>query len=352
MKSHPALAGRHEEPSAPAARPAGIGAARRASIPGVLPEERLRLGIAAALLLFVYGAAFAFVVRSLVLAVRTRRGGAAAPPLRPALRRARVAVHVLAATGLLCAVYARFVEPYWPEVTHARVECAKLHSRPIRIAQISDVHSDPTARLEPEIPDLIAAERPDVILFTGDALNSPGGLDNFRTLMTRLAAIAPTYAVRGNWDVWYWGAIDLFGGTGVTELDGTAVQLPGRADVWIAGVPVGGLEAVPGMLAAIPRDAVSIFLYHYPDEIEDLARRGVDLYVAGHTHGGQVALPFYGALVTLSRYGKRFESGLYQVGGTALYVNRGIGMEGGAAPRVRFMARPEISIIELAPPRA
>ena len=317
----------------------------------MLPEERLRLGIAAALLLLVYGTALVFAVRSLAGAIRRRRGGAGAPALRPALRRARVAVYALAGLGVACAAYARLVEPYWPEVTHARVESAKL-SRPIRIAHISDVHSDPVARLEPRLPDLIAAERPDVIVFTGDAINSPDGAANFRTLMKRLAAIAPTYAVRGNWDVWYWSGIDLFGGTGVTELSGTAVQLPGRADVWIAGVPVGELDAVPGMLDAIPRGAVSLFLYHYPDEIEDVARRGVDLYLAGHTHGGQVALPLYGALVTLSRHGKRFESGLYRVGGTALYVNRGIGMEGGSAPRVRFMARPEVTIIELEPAQA
>lgn len=309
------------------------------------------MGIAAALFLFVYAAALAFLVRSAVVAIRRRRG-AASEALRPALRRARVAVYVLAGLGVLCAGYARIIEPYWPEVTHVRVESAKLPAgaRPIRLALISDVHSDPDARLEPELPALVAGERPDFIVFAGDAINSPDGLDNFRTLMKRLAAIAPTYGVRGNWDVWYWGVIDLFGGTGVTELDGTAVRVPGLpAELWVAGVPVGGLDRVPGMLAAVPRGAFSVFLYHYPDEIEEVARRGADLYVAGHTHGGQVALPFYGALITLSRHGKRFESGLYRIGGTALYVNRGIGMEGGRAPRVRFMARPEITIIEVHP---
>ena len=64
---------------------------------------------------------------------------------------------------------------------------------------------------------------------------------------------------------------------------------------------------------------------------------------------GQIALPFYGAMVTLSRHGKRFECGLHRVDSTYLYVNRGIGMEGGRAPRVRFLARPEITVIELAP---
>lgn len=91
-------------------------------------------------------------------------------------------------------------------------------------------------------------------------------------------------------------------------------------------------------------------MYHSPDLVEDLPPNAVDLYVAGHTHGGQVALPFYGALVTLSRFGKKYEAGLYHVGDTTLYVNRGIGMEGGPAPRVRFCARPEITVFEIGRP--
>ena len=74
---------------------------------------------------------------------------------------------------------------------------------------------------------------------------------------------------------------------------------------------------------------------------------GVDLQLSGHTHGGQVRLPLYGALLTLSAMGKRFEAGLYRLGEMALYVNRGLGMEGGAAPRVRFLCRPEITVFDL-----
>jgi hypothetical protein len=76
----------------------------------------------------------------------------------------------------------------------------------------------------------------------------------------------------------------------------------------------------------------------------------VDLYCAGHTHGGQVALPLYGALITFSKYGKKYEAGLYREGETWLYVNRGIGMEGGSTPRVRFWAPPEVTVIEVSPP--
>jgi predicted MPP superfamily phosphohydrolase len=60
-------------------------------------------------------------------------------------------------------------------------------------------------------------------------------------------------------------------------------------------------------------------------------------------------VPFYGALITFSRYDKKYEAGLYRAGATTLYVNRGIGMEGGRPPRVRFLARPEITVIDVTP---
>ena len=102
-------------------------------------------------------------------------------------------------------------------------------------------------------------------------------------------------------------------------------------------------------LGGIPPDAFSIFLYHAPDLILNAASQNVDLYCAGHTHGGQVALPGYGAIVTFSKFGKKYEAGLYREKKTFLYVNRGIGMDGGYRPRVRFWARPELTIIDVVP---
>ena len=102
-------------------------------------------------------------------------------------------------------------------------------------------------------------------------------------------------------------------------------------------------------IASMPPDAFKIFLYHYPDLIKNAAVQNVDLYCAGHTHGGQVALPLYGAIITFSKFGKQYEAGLYREGATWLYVNRGVGLEGGSAPRVRFWARPELTIIESVP---
>jgi predicted MPP superfamily phosphohydrolase len=160
--------------------------------------------------------------------------------------------------------------------------------------------------------------------------------------------VAPTFVVRGNWDVWYWSGLDLYGGTGASELDGAPItmQVAGTRLV-LTGVPVDGEGRIRAGLAAVPADVFTVFAYHSPDQIKSVGR--ADLYCAGHTHGGQVALPFYGAIVTLSRYGKRYEAGLYRHGNTWMYVNRGIGMEGGpTSPRVRFCARPELTMIELA----
>jgi predicted MPP superfamily phosphohydrolase len=151
---------------------------------------------------------------------------------------------------------------------------------------------------------------------------------------------------------WYWSDLDLFGGTGAYELRGEAVRVDVRGTALrLAGVPVGRERQIGAILDAVPAGDFLVLLHHYPDEILGVAGR-VDLYCAGHIHGGQIALPFYGALVTLSRLGKRFEAGLYRVGATWLYVNRGIGMEGGRIPRVRFCARPEVTVIEVHPSRA
>ncbi len=220
---------------------------------------------------------------------------------------------------------------------------------------LSDLHSDAVPRLEERLPALVATERPDRILFTGDSINSPEGLPVFRRCLTALAKIAPTYVVRGNWDVWWWAELDLFGGTGAINLGlaaregrNVAVDVQGTR-VSLAGVAVEDEDHIRGVLRNVPTSEISIFLHHYPDEVYEVAKQGADVYLAGHTHGGQVALPFYGALITLSRFGKRFESGPYRIGDTFLYVTRGIGMEGGSAPRVRFMARPEVTVLELTP---
>jgi predicted MPP superfamily phosphohydrolase len=73
----------------------------------------------------------------------------------------------------------------------------------------------------------------------------------------------------------------------------------------------------------------------------------VDLVLSGHTHGGQWRIPGFGAILTSSRFGKRYEAGRYTKDNTHLYVSRGLGMEGFGAPRARFFCPPELVLITL-----
>ena len=112
------------------------------------------------------------------------------------------------------------------------------------------------------------------------------------------------------------------------------------------------MENEPALLPAlekVPRGRFTVLVHHYPETVDMMAGWGADLVLAGDTHGGQVRLPFVGPLVRISRYGRYRDIGLHRVGKTWLYINRGIGMEGGRAPRVRFRCRPEITLIEIAP---
>lgn len=308
-----------------------------------MPAELLRVAVFVLLVVGIFvGAAFTIVKK-------LRK--------RPAQRGGRLLV-ALAGLGTLCVLYGALVEPNWLETTHVPISSSKL-ARPLRIAHISDLHCEGKPRLEDStLPEAIERERPDAIVFTGDSTNALEGIPVLRRLLARLARVAPTYCVRGNWDAgghklgWQEASevdarLGMFEGTGARELDGEAAPL--RSDVWVAGIPVFGRSKIAATLARVPQGAFTVFLCHWPDEIEEVSRLGADLYLAGHTHGGQVALPFYGALVTFSKFGKDYEAGLYRVGPTQLYVNRGIGMDGQGAPRVRFWARPELTILELSP---
>ncbi len=310
-------------------------------------QEIVGILVFAAALATVYVAAAIVAVRWVSRRVRRQP----AEPRGAARRWSRRAVMAIAAIGVLCGLYARLVEPYWPEVTHIEIASAKLPAgaKPIRIVHLSDTHCDEAVRLAERLPEMAKAAEPDLIVFTGDAVNSPAGLPNFRRLMASLAEIAPVYAIRGNWD--RYSPAELYGQTGVTLLAGHTVTVDVRGvKLRLLGWSAGQTPQALATLGALDSDTLTIALCHRPDPILEVAATGrADVQLSGHTHGGQVALPFYGALLTLSRHGKRFESGRYRVEQTTLYVSRGIGMEGGPAPRIRFLARPEIAVVEIRP---
>jgi len=261
-------------------------------------------------------------------------------------------VHALAVIIIIFGLYGYFIEPYWLDVREVTLKTGKLKNITLTIAQISDLHCDTRLRNELKLASIINSFRPDLVVFTGDAVNTLKAVPVFENTLGAMEAGIGKFAVRGNFDTVYYGNVDLFSGTGFEDLDKKAVRLTkGGEEFYISGLDYIYHNTLwPGVLGQVPPDRYSIFLYHTPSLIESIAPSyNVDLYLSGHTHGGQVAVPFYGAILTFSKYGKKYEAGLYKVGPVALYVNRGIGMEGGFVPRIRFFSRPEITIFHIIP---
>jgi len=259
-------------------------------------------------------------------------------------------LHAAAAIGVGCWLYAYFVEPNWIDVPVMTLATPKLKTAGFRIVQVTDLHCDWKIRNEENMVRIINDLKPDVVVATGDYLNHELGLLHLKHSFQRLEAPLGKFAVMGNQDTGLPPQIDLLEGTDFRWLNQETVVVTKGADcLGLSGLSIVHAWAAVDTIKSLPRDRFNVFLFHTPDLIEDIRGPGVDLYLCGHTHGGQVCLPGYGALITFSKFGKKYESGLYHVGPTTLYVNRGLGLEPRPGPQVRFFARPEIAVFDIVP---
>lgn len=291
--------------------------------------------------------AFIFAIEIILLLDFLRCNRKPDKPKSKLFSRPAIVVHVIVLAGMLCLFYGFFVEPYWLQVNHIPITTNKLGGVKLRIVQISDLHCDTKMRNEEKVVELINAAEPDVVVFTGDGVNPHGSVELFRKTLAGIEAKIAKIAVEGNWDKPP-GKCKYFDGTGFEILDRETLRLEKDGkEFCISGLSFWKNAGSDQLLSANSPDTFNVLLNHSPDLIEDVAKFNIDLYLAGHTHGGQIALPFYGALITFSKFGKKYEAGLYRVGKTDMYVNRGVGMEGGRAPRARFLARPEIAIFDI-----
>jgi predicted MPP superfamily phosphohydrolase len=247
----------------------------------------------------------------------------------------------VAVFGILSCLYALNIEPFWIETRTVFVESSKLRA-PLRIVLLSDLHAEGDG-LVAELCERIAPQKPDLIFIAGDFLDAPEGKPELQQAITCLATLAPLYGVLGNHDR---SNTDLVG-LPITLLDGDVLSLTTNGNqLLLGGSAFWGREEYRALQTLSRQEGFRIFLHHAPDRVEEAHAAQVDLYLAGHTHGGQIALPGYGALITFSTSGKRFEQGLHKLGDTNVFVSRGIGT---TFFRARFGARPEISVIELRP---
>ncbi len=269
---------------------------------------------------------------------------------------------VAQALGTALVVYGFWIEPHRIRVTRQTLQTGKWPEKtgapPLRILHVGDLHVERITARERQLVDLAQSLRPDLILFSGDFLNlsnidDPVTWEQTRQIFSELKAPLGVFAVTGSPPVDPPEVIGrILDGLPVRwlrneqvtlEYDGRPIDLVGVTCTHKPFVDGASLERA---LQRKPEN-FAILLYHTPDLAPRAAKAGVDLQLSGHTHGGQVRLPFFGALYTSSLYGKRFEMGRYQVNDMALYVTRGIGMEGKGAPRVRFLCPPEVVLWEI-----
>ena len=217
----------------------------------------------------------------------------------------------------------------------------------LRIVQVTDLHAQaPRGEQLERAAAAVAALKPDLVALTGDYLCN-FHLDSIEALLGFIRRLpeTTTVAVPGNYEGLY-PADPFFEEFGVEMLHTEWRKLV------VKGVPIELLGLSPTRTADVlprPRHPAwfGIILEHFPALLPAAAASGWDLYLAGHTHGGQVRLPFYGAIVTLDKRGKEFEWGAYRLGRTVGVVSAGIGMECRGWPQVRFLCPPEIVLIEV-----
>jgi predicted MPP superfamily phosphohydrolase len=256
--------------------------------------------------------------------------------------------------------YTTGVEPFKLGVTYLELASSKLPpSARLRLVQISDLHVERVTRRERALIERVRALDADYVLLTGDYLNfsyvgEPRAIEEARWVLGRLHARRGIYAVRGTHQVDpNWVLPVLFEGLPIRWLrnEHVALEHPGFTLALAGASSTRRAEidgpAVDRALAEIPQDAYTVLLFHIPDAVPRAQAAGVDLYLAGHTHGGQLRLPWFGALVTGTDAGKRYEMGRYDLNGLTLHVSRGVGMEGMAAPRARLLSPPEIVCIDV-----
>ena len=262
--------------------------------------------------------------------------------------------------GMGGAGYASLIEPGWLDVEEINIKLPRLSPKfsGFRIAQLSDIHIGGWMNQErlSQVVDTVISQTPDLVVMTGDYVighNWHGDVNStlsvLRKELSRLASQFLTLSVLGNHDHWLDAETvrKALQASGIVDIGNNIYTLESSgADLHIAGVDsiYVNRDDLNLVLAKIPEDGASILLVHEPDYADRSAETGrFDLQISGHSHGGQVVLPFIGPPI-LPKFAEKYPLGLYKIKEMYQYTNRGVGMTN---PTIRFNCRPEITIFNL-----
>jgi uncharacterized protein len=253
----------------------------------------------------------------------------------------------------LLSIYVHKIEPKWLAVERIEVVFPKLDRafNGYRIVQISDLHAGDgidRAQLE-KVVAIVNEQNPDLVVITGDHVSRlPRQHVELLDTLAKLRSRDGIFSVLGNHDVYNDPAPirAAIAKAGITLLENTIQTIVRKsATLHIAGVGdvFAEQDRLDLVLAQLPPTGAAIMLAHEPDFADNAAAtRRFGLQLSGHSHGGQIRIPFYGGY--LPEYARKYPIGRYQVGQMVQYTNRGIGT---IKLYSRFNCRPEISVFDL-----
>lgn len=267
----------------------------------------------------------------------------------------------MAAGIAVVAADSTLVEPNRPRLVQKEILLRRWPSRldGFTIALLSDFHYDPYFSVHAirSAVEIVNGLRPDLVALTGDFVSVPLFGDRARAatmaepcaqILRKLVAPHGIWAVLGNHDAFADPAriSDVLRGVGIPVLSNRSVPIEkDGARFWLGGIDdaLGGTPDVPAVLHGAPSGEAVVLMAHEPDYADVVAGYPVDLQLSGHTHGGQVRLPFLRPLY-LPALAKKYVQGFFRVRGLSLYTNAGIGT---VELPVRWNCPPEVTQIRI-----
>lgn len=247
-----------------------------------------------------------------------------------------------------------------PVVEHLRFEFDHLPTKfeGFRILHLSDIHADGLEELADVLYEALNRLHVDVCVLTGDYRFALQGMchrvyPNMARILDGVNSQHGIIGVLGNHDAEE--MVSEFERMGIRVLMNEAhpIHSVDRAEaLWFVGLDdphYYGCDDLPGALQQVPDDAFKVLLVHTPEVFDDAHHHGIQLYLCGHTHGGQIRLPFIGPVLTHANAPRRFASGAWRYKTVQGYTSSGVGCSGVAA---RFLCPPEIVLIELSQSRS
>ncbi|AFY58305.1 putative phosphohydrolase [Rivularia sp. PCC 7116] len=257
--------------------------------------------------------------------------------------------------GICVLLYAHFIEPNWIDINYVELKLPNLASEfnGYRIVQISDIHIDKRSKKQQlnHIFRLVNQQKPDLIAITGDFVTrrQMKFISKLEATLGQLNAVDKIVAVLGNHDYWANATkiAEVLEKNNVLNLDNkvytlkrgnSILNIAGVDDVWV------GKDRLDLVLQQLPSEGAAILLAHEPDFADTSALTNrFDLQLSGHSHAGQINLPFLSPPF-LPGLGQKYYAGLYKIGTMFEYTNRGIGT---TKLHLRFGSRPEITVFRL-----